>query len=112
MDSVDRKRAIQVWRPSGRHGHPNLEILSGKRTTVFAPCPIVFRQDVAHWTRFYVAESEDCQSLLWERFKKEAKKHGLSRISKDSVRELNSKGSPSDGGSLDMTLPNNRVQAT
>lgn len=63
--------------------------LSGKRTTVFAPCPIVFRQDVAHWTRFYVAESEDCESLSWERFKKEAKKHGLSRISKDSLRELN-----------------------
>jgi hypothetical protein len=69
---------IQIWKS-----------LSGKHTTVFAPCPIVFRQDVAHWTRFYVAESEDCQSLSWERFKMEAKKHGLSRMSKDSVRELN-----------------------
>jgi len=65
------------------------ESLSGKRITVFAPCPIVFRQDVAHWTRFYVAESEDCQNLSWERFRKKAKKHGLTRISKDSVRELN-----------------------
>lgn len=63
--------------------------LSGKRTTVFAPCPIIFRQDVAHWTRFYVSEPEDCQSLSWERFKKETKKLGLSRVSKNSVRELN-----------------------
>jgi hypothetical protein len=63
--------------------------LSGKRTTVFAPCPIIYRQDVAHWTRFYVSEPEDCQSLSWERFKKEAKKLGLSRVSKDSIRELN-----------------------
>ncbi len=69
---------IQIWKS-----------LSGKRTTVFAPCPIVLRQDVAHWTRFYVGESEDYQGLSWERFKREAKKHGLSRISKDSVRELN-----------------------
>jgi len=63
--------------------------LSGKRTTVCAPCPIVLRQDVAHWTRFYLAEPEDSQSVSWERFKKEAKRHELSRISKDSVRELN-----------------------
>ncbi len=69
---------IQIWKS-----------LSGKRTTVFAPCPIIFRQDVAHWTRFYMAESEDYQSLSWERFKEESKKHGLSRISKESVRELN-----------------------
>lgn len=69
---------VQIW-----------ESLSGKRTTVFAPCPIILRQDVAHWTRFYVAEPGDCLSLSWERFKREAKKHGLSRISKDSVRELN-----------------------
>ena len=65
------------------------ESLSGKRTTVFAPCPIVFRQDVALWTRFYVAESEGHQCLSWDLFKKEAKKHGLSRISKNSLRELN-----------------------
>ena len=71
---------LQIWKS-----------LSGKRTTVFAPCPIVFRQDVAHWTRFYVAERDDCQSLSWERFKKETKKYGLSRISKDSVRELNAR---------------------
>jgi hypothetical protein len=69
---------IQIWKS-----------LSGKRTTVFAPCPIIYRQDVAHWTRFYVSELEDCQSLSWERFKKEAKKLGLSRVSKGSVRELN-----------------------
>jgi len=69
---------IQIWKS-----------LSGKRITVFAPCPIVYRQDVAHWTRFYVSESEDCESLSWERFKKAAKQHGLSRVSKDSVRELN-----------------------
>jgi hypothetical protein len=69
---------VQIWKS-----------LSGKRTTVFAPCPVVLRQDVAHWTRFYVAEPEDCQKLSWERFRQEAKKRGLSRISKDSVRELN-----------------------
>lgn len=69
---------IQIWKS-----------LSGKRTTVFAPCPIVHRQDVAHWTRFYISEPENCQGLSWERFKKEAKKFGLSRISKDSIRELN-----------------------
>lgn len=69
---------IQIWKS-----------LSGKRVTVFPPCPIVYRQDVAQWTRFYVSEPEDCESLSWERFKKAAKHHGLSRISKDSVRELN-----------------------
>lgn len=68
---------IQIWKP-----------LSGKRVTVFGPCPILYRQDVAHWTRFYLSEPEDCESLPWERFKKAAKKVGLSRVSKDSVREL------------------------
>ena len=65
--------------------------LSGKRITVFSPCPIVYRQDVAHWTRFYVSESEDCESQSWERFQKAAKQHGLSRVSKNMVRELNSR---------------------
>ena len=69
---------IQIWKS-----------LSGKRVTVFAPCPIVYRQDIGHWTRFYVSEPEDCESLSWERFKEEAKRLGLSRISKDSTRELN-----------------------
>ena len=69
---------IQIWKS-----------LSGKRTTVFAPCPIVYRQDVARWTRFYVSEPEDCRRLSWERFKKEAKRVGLPRASKDTVRELN-----------------------
>lgn len=62
--------------------------LSGKRVTVLSPCPIVYRQDVAHWTRFYVSDQEDLESLSWERFKKEAKKLGFSRISEDSAREL------------------------
>lgn len=69
---------IQIWK-----------FLSGKRTTVFTPCPIVYRQDVAHWTRFYVSVPEDCQSLSWEQFKKETGKLGLSRVSKNSIRELN-----------------------
>ena len=69
---------VQVWKS-----------LSGKRTSVLAPCPIIFRQDVAHWTRFYVSEPEDCKILSWERFKNEAKKLGLPRISKCGVRELN-----------------------
>jgi hypothetical protein len=69
---------VQIWKS-----------LSGKRTTVLAPCPIILRQAVAHWTRFYVSEPEDIGSLSWERFKKEAKKLGLSRVSKESVRELN-----------------------
>ena len=69
---------VQVWKS-----------LSGKRTSVLAPCPIILRQDMAHWTRFYVSEPEDCKSLSWERFKNEAKKLGLPHISKDGVRELN-----------------------
>lgn len=69
---------VQIWKS-----------LSSKRTTVFAPRPIILRQGVAHWTRFYVSEPEDCPSLSWERFKKETKKLGLSRVSKDTVRELN-----------------------
>lgn len=69
---------IQIWKS-----------LSGKRTTVLAPCPLVLKQEVNHWTRFYVSEPEDCQTFSWERFKKESRKHGLSRFSKDSVRELN-----------------------
>jgi hypothetical protein len=70
-------RVIQVWHS-----------LSGKRTTVFAPCPLVLRQDRDHWSRFYIAEPEDCHNLSWKQFEKEANKHGLSRISKNSVREL------------------------
>lgn len=65
-----------------------VESLSGKRTTVFPPCPIVLRQDVAYWTRFYLAEPEDGQSLPWGQFKKNAKKNGLSRISEGSLRQL------------------------
>jgi hypothetical protein len=68
---------VQIWKS-----------LSGKQITVLAPCPIILRQDVAHWTRFYVAEPENCRSLSWKRFKKEAKKHKLFRFSKDSAREL------------------------
>jgi hypothetical protein len=69
---------IQIW-----------QSLSGKRARVYAPCPVVYRQDVSHWTRFYVAEPEDCQSLSWGQFEKDAKKYGLTRISRDSIRELN-----------------------
>jgi hypothetical protein len=65
------------------------ESLSGKRTSVFPPCPIILRQDVADWTRIYVSVPEDWKSVSWERFKNEAKKLGLAHISKDSVRELN-----------------------
>jgi hypothetical protein len=62
---------------------------SGKRVTaVDSPIPILYRQDIAHWTRLYVSDSEDCESLSWERFKKAAKKAGLSRISRNSEREL------------------------
>jgi hypothetical protein len=68
---------VQIWKS-----------LSGKRITVYPPCPIVLRQDVAHWTRFYVAELEDCQTLSRKRFAKTARKHGLSHFSKESVREL------------------------
>jgi hypothetical protein len=68
-----------------------VESQSGKRTTVKAPCAIVLRQDVGHWTRFYVAEPEDLQTLSFERFKKEAKRHGLLQISENSVRELSSR---------------------
>ncbi len=49
----------------------------------------VFRQDVDHWTRFYVVEPEECRGLSWNRFKKEVKKQGISRISQNSIRELN-----------------------
>src|SRR5258706_5461400 len=70
-------RVIQIWKS-----------LSGKRVTVFGPCAIVHRQDIAHWTRFYVSEREDCKSLSWEQFKKAAKQHGLLRVSKNSIREL------------------------
>jgi hypothetical protein len=69
---------VQIWKS-----------FSGKQISVLAPYPIVFRQDVSHWTRFYLAESEDCQKISWERFGKEAVKHGLTRISKNSIRELN-----------------------
>ena len=66
--------------------------LSGKRTTVFEPCPIVLPpQNISHWTRFYVSEPADFQHLSWNKFRKEAKKIGLSNISKNSVRELNNR---------------------
>jgi hypothetical protein len=69
---------IQIWKS-----------LSGKRTKVLAPCPIVLKQDINHWTRFYISEPENCQTFAWDQFKKRATIHGLSRLSKDSVRELN-----------------------
>ncbi len=71
-------RVIQIWKSR-----------SGKRITVFAPCPVILRQDVDHWTRFYVVEPEECRGLSWNRFKKEVKKQGISRISQNSIRELN-----------------------
>jgi hypothetical protein len=80
------------FRPVARPGDLVIQIwqsLSAKRTKVFAPCPVVFKQDVRHWTRFYIAEPEDCQNLSWAQFEKDAKKHGLTRISKNSIRELN-----------------------
>ncbi len=82
------------FRSTAREGDMVIQIwksLSGKRVTVFSPCPIVLCQNVAHWTRFYVSESEDCTSLPWGRFEKETKKLGLKRISKGSVRELNAR---------------------
>lgn len=82
------------FRSTAREGDMVIQIcksLSGKRVTVFSPCPIVLCQNVAHWTRFYVSESEDGASLPWGRFEKEAKKLGLNRISKGSVRELNAR---------------------
>lgn len=68
---------IQIW-----------ESLSGKRVSVFEPCPIVLRQDVHHWTRFYVAEPDDCKYHTWDKFRKEAKRLGITSISKSTIREL------------------------
>jgi hypothetical protein len=69
---------VQIW-----------QSLSGKRITVFALCALVLRQDIDHWTRFYVSEPEDCRRVSWTRFESEAKDRSLSRISRNSVRELN-----------------------
>ena len=63
--------------------------LSGKRTYVLPPCPLVLKQEVNRWTRFYISEPETFEMISWERFNKEAKKHGLSRLLKTSIRELN-----------------------
>ncbi len=71
-------RVVQIWRP-----------LSGKCTKVCAPCPLILRKDVDHWTRFWLVEPEDCHSLSWKQFERQAKKRGLSQISQNSVRELN-----------------------
>ena len=38
---------VQIWKSH-----------SGKRIGVYEPAPIVLRQDVGHWTRFYIAESD------------------------------------------------------
>jgi len=69
---------VQIWKP-----------IASKRISIFEPCPIIYRQDVGHWTRFYVEETEYCRRILWERFKEEINRLGLSRVSKNSVRELN-----------------------
>jgi len=71
---------VQIWRSH-----------SGRRVDVFPPVPIVLRQDVEHWTRFYVAEPEAGSRLSWKRFAREARKHGPSRVSQRSVREVNSR---------------------
>lgn len=70
-------RVFQIWKS-----------LSGKRTTVSAPFPIVSRQDVDHWTRLYISEPEDSRSLSWARFIKALKKYGMPRVPKGSCREL------------------------
>lgn len=62
--------------------------LSGKRITVYAPCPIVLRQDVDHWTRFYIEDLEDHEALPWRQFEKRWAELGLSRVGKNTVREL------------------------
>lgn len=68
---------IQVW-----------ESLSGKRKTVFPAYPIVLRQDVDHWTRFYLSEPDNTRGISLKRFKEEAKKRGLTHLSKNSTRQL------------------------
>jgi len=68
-----------------------LESESGKRVSVYEPVSIVLRQDVAHWTRFYIAESDNRSRISWKQFRKRAKEHGFARISQNSLRELNSR---------------------
>jgi hypothetical protein len=71
---------VQIWKPR-----------KGKRVEVFPTAPIVLRQDVAHWTMFYIAEDETASSITWRRFARDAKKGGLARFSQGSVREVNSR---------------------
>lgn len=71
---------VQIWKPR-----------IGKRVEVYPTAPIVLRQDIAHWTRFYIAEDETASSITWRRFARDAKKRGLSRFSQGSVREVNSR---------------------
>jgi len=91
------------FRTFARKGDRVIQIstsLSGKRTSVIAPSAIILRQDRGNWTRFYIAESGDCKQLSWTKYKAAAGKQGLSRISKNSVRELN----PREVLELDMLL--------
>ena len=71
---------VQIW-----------ESQTGKRIDVYEPASIVLRRNVAHWTRFYIAEPEDSSCITWDRFRKQAKGYGLTRISPHSVRELSSR---------------------
>jgi hypothetical protein len=68
---------IQIWTSK-----------SEKRIKVLAECPIVLRQPTAHWTRFYLKESDNDQALTWNEFKRQAKACALARFSTNSLREL------------------------
>ena len=61
--------------------------VTAENELVCMPAPIVLRQDVGHWTRFYIAES-DSSPISWKQFSKQAKEHGLSRISRIAVASL------------------------
>jgi hypothetical protein len=95
-----RWTGISRFRSSAREGDRVVQIwksLSGKRITAISPCPIVLRQNGGSWTRFYVAEPENCKRLSWTEFERLGEKYGLAKVSLNGGREAR----PSEVPALD-----------
>lgn len=68
-----------------------MEPLSGKSIKVLPPSTIIYRQDIANWTRFYLYNPESRKSMNWHQLKRLTKQLRFSRLSKYSVRQLSDK---------------------
>lgn len=68
---------VQIWTP-----------VNGKRAVVYPPVGILFRQDEDHWTRFYIRDEGEEETISWTAFEKALKRAGVKGLTRRSVRKL------------------------